>query len=717
MKKSFKKFSKLFLLFATCFSMLMVANAETAAKKLTITNYSQSNIPMSFPATFHVKKTSGGKYSYCTYYAKTPPTKAVSYTRGSLVSDNGMNYILKEAYDSKNDSSFFIYQTALWIYMIDKGMMQGPYYDLTVFRSNVNSSSSSTAAKIRKLVSDAKKAGANDTKAPSIKVNAKNVKFALGPAKKYYISSNIKVTSSTGSYTVKLTSAPEGTLVKKSGNTFVIKVPVSKVSNLKTNIKFTVSNSKNVYTSYYYKPSNSSYQIMAATYKDTKTDKASATLTLEKSTSVPVIKVDATTKAAVAGAGLQVLNSQGNVIDSWTSTTEAHTVTGLSAGTYTLKEISAPSGYVLSNVEVKFTVGSDGKVKTGNGTEVTRIEFTNEKTSTTISKQDITNQKELPGATLVIKDKNGNEVAKWTSSENKYVIRGLAAGTYTLIETIAPEGYALSTETITFTLDKYGKLYDGTGKAVDSITMYNSPVKEEEISISKRDITTNAELPGATLKLTDATGNVVDSWVSEKTDHVIKNLAAGTYTLTETVAPEGYVLSTEAITFKVDAEGKLYDKDGNSISKVIMYNKPETTSGGASISKQDATTGKELPGATLVLKDYDGNEIDTWISGDKPHIIEDIKPGIYTLTETIAPEGYVLSTEVVTFTVKDDGSVVEVIMYNSPDSKDIPTGGGEELEVENTGSFKTITSSIIGTIVMLVGGFVIYKSSKKRDLD
>ena len=80
-----------------------------------------------------------------------------------------------------------------------------------------------------------------------------------------------------------------------------------------------------------------------------------------------------------------------------------------------------------------------------------------------------------------------------------------------------------------------------------------------------------------------------------------------------------------------------------------MENKKTKTS----FSKQDATTGKELPGATLQIldkdkkeiKDKDGNVLYKWVSTDKPYIIEGLPAGIYYLQETIQPKGYELSKE------------------------------------------------------------------------
>ena len=615
------KMFKFFLLVFVCFTATVVS-AQEIASTLKMTYSTMGSTPLSFPANFHVKKTTGGKYVYCAHYAKHPPVSSITYSKGKVVTDPGINYILSKSYSAKNDNSFFIYQNALWIYMIDKGIMPQPYYDLTVFKSTVNNSNTATAKKIRDLVANAKKATNNtDKSAPSISIDMSGAKFSLSSDGKTYVSSPITVNSSTSSFSVALTSAPSGTTYSVDGNKIYLKVPASSVSSLTTNVKFKVSTSKSSYTSYYYTPSDSSYQKMLVTYKTTLPTSAAGSLSIKNSASIKVMKTDADGKA-LKGASLQVVNGSGSVVDSWTSTEEAHVVNNLSAGTYYLKEVSAPAGYKLDTNSQKFTVGSDGKIVNANGNVVSLLTIKNEKMSVKISKQDIANSSELPGATLVIKNSDGKEIIKWTSSTKPYIIRGISAGTYTL---------------------------------------------------------------------------------------------------TETIAPEGYTKSSETITFKIGTDGKVYNQDGKVIDQVIMYNKKTSTPGGVSVSKQDATTGKELPGATLVVKDYDGKVIDTWVSTDKPHLIENLKAGIYTLTETIAPNGYILSTETITFTIKEDGSVTKVVMYNSPNNKDTnptPSGNGDmgsEVPVESTGSYKTLTSTLFGTFIILAGGVILFKTSKKKD--
>lgn len=267
------------------------------------------------------------------------------------------------------------------------------------------------------------------------------------------------------------------------------------------------------------------------------------------------------------------------------------------------------------------------------------------------SKIDVTTNKELPGAHLEVRDASGKLIESWISSEKTHFIK-LMPGKYTLTETIAPAGYKLSTETVTFEVKA-----DGT---TTKVVMNNQPINKVDVEFSKVDVTTNKELPGATLEVKDSTGKLIESWVSTEKTHFIK-LLPGKYTLTEKIAPEGYVLSTEIVTFEVKEDG--------TTTKVVMKNSPvkkyETE-----FSKIDVATGKELPGATLEVRDSSGKLIESWVSTEKTHFIK-LLPGKYTLTEKIAPEGYVLSTETINFEVKEDGTTTKVVMKNELKKFDI----------------------------------------------
>lgn len=269
-----------------------------------------------------------------------------------------------------------------------------------------------------------------------------------------------------------------------------------------------------------------------------------------------------------------------------------------------------------------------------------------EKPSVTISKQDITSKEELPGAKLKV-EKDGVVIDEWVSTSEKHVISGLEDGTYVLTEITAPDGYEIA-ESITFTV------VDGVVSSSE-IVMFDKPA-DKYIYISKQDITTKKELPGAKLHVTDKDGNVVEEWTSANEVHQIKNLADGTYTLTEITAPDGYQVA-ESITFEV-VNGTVKDV-------IIMYDAPDTY---VSISKQDITTKKELPGAKLQVIDKDGKIVEEWVSTEEPHRIKNMADGTYTLTEVTAPNGYKIA-ESITFKVTDGIVKDSIVMYDAPEDK------------------------------------------------
>ena len=263
-----------------------------------------------------------------------------------------------------------------------------------------------------------------------------------------------------------------------------------------------------------------------------------------------------------------------------------------------------------------------------------------------ISKADITTHEEIPGATLRVLDKNGNVVDEWVSENTPHYIEAvLVAGeTYTLEETLVPDnsGY-VPANAVQFTVEDDGE--------VQHVFMQDDYTK---VQISKTDIATGKEISGAKLKITDADGKIVAEWVTDGAPHYMERIPMGTYTLTETMAPteQGYVRA-ENVTFEVGPTGD--------IQRVEM--KDDFTK--VEISKADMTDGRELPGAKLKITDASGNTIAEWETNGQPHRIERLKPGEYTLTETAAPAGYLLSEEV-HFTVQETGEIQKVTMYDAP---------------------------------------------------
>jgi len=279
----------------------------------------------------------------------------------------------------------------------------------------------------------------------------------------------------------------------------------------------------------------------------------------------------------------------------------------------------------------------------------------------------------LPGAKLTISDIEGNIVEEWISTEEPHMVN-LAVGTYTLTEVAAPEGYARA-ESIVFEVTDTME--------VQTVVMYDKLI---EVSISKRDITNDTELPGAKLTITDTEGTVVEEWISTEEPHLV-NLAAGTYTLTEVAAPERYA-KAESIPFTVT--------DTMEVQTVVMYDKLIEVE----ISKKDITNDKELPGAHLIIKDADGNTVEEWTSKKKPHMVN-LAAGTYTLTEITAPKGYEVA-ETITFEVTDTMEVQTVVMYDAPKEETVDLTGKEEtttttIETDPVPEKETITYHPVDT--------------------
>lgn len=380
---------------------------------------------------------------------------------------------------------------------------------------------------------------------------------------------------------------------------------------------------------------------------------------------VHVSKTDITTSQELPGAQLVITDENGKIIDEWTSTTEEHVIDRIPAGKYTLTEKTAPDGYEVEN-SIEFEV-QDSTV----AQKVTMEDSPYREV--VISKTDITDGAELPGATLTVRDAANKVVESWVSTEETHTMK-LPSGLYTLEETIPATGYATATK-ITFEVVKT--------TAGDYAPMHVEMKDERtKVSISKKDVTTGEELPGATLIIKDSEGNTVEEWVSTDEPHYIEKLPIGKYTLTEVTAPDGYECA-ETITFEV--------KDTGDIQQVEMFDAPYRD---VEISKKDLTNKEELPGASLVVKDSDGNVIDEWVSTEEAHKMQ-LPAGKYTLTETKPADGYITAetidfevlsratandTEVQKVEMYDDVTKVEISKQDITTKKELP---GAKLEIKD----------------------------------
>ncbi|MCB6557932.1 hypothetical protein LI184_15540 [Erysipelatoclostridium ramosum] len=387
-------------------------------------------------------------------------------------------------------------------------------------------------------------------------------------------------------------------------------------------------------------------------------------------------------------------------------------LSGLPMGTYNVEEIDCPDGFVLDK-EVKTVQFAQQDFVTL--TYTSSLNINNELTKTVFSKTDADGNN-LYGVPMEIVDaKTGEQVYNWITDDNDLGIDGLPVGDYIWREVNAPEGYVLA-KPVEFTV-KDGDIQD--------IEMKNFSVE-----FVKNGNDGNKLLKGGEFQVTSTkTKQIVDKWTSGKhifditenmktkltsgevvsdmyvdieddsstyyrisknadrddyrllmqangetkyynidingdeTTHMIRGTAEDQeYVITELKSPDGYA-TAEPVTFKTNKEQNLTVEMTDEITQFEFY-------------KKDITSQEELEGATLQIKDKNGNIVDEWVSGKTPHKITGLTVDqTYTMIEVIAPANYKIAQNK-EFTVSDTGEVQKITMYDElmPVAKKVKTG-------------------------------------------
>ena len=363
----------------------------------------------------------------------------------------------------------------------------------------------------------------------------------------------------------------------------------------------------------------------------------------------------------------------------------------LPSGTYYVKEIVAPKGYRLDTkvYTINVTSGQTSTLRVSDEpifdplslrVQKKAIEKTDKNLSLEGAEYTVKYYKEktndltglIPFRTWVFTTKKlGNDFIGF-KIDDQYKIGGDElfknengipvglAGTYTVEETKAPNGYVktdgiISTQIIDS--DHHGQAINVLKDVVDEekvITVEVDKVSEEKTGVKTK-------ISGATMQLKKADGTVVETWTTEKDkSKTFKGLPAGKYILHEKKAPDGYVTAKD-IEFEVFAVSE--------VQKVEMIDEITKTE----FTKTDAKTGKLLKGATMQILDEKGKVVKEWVSEDKLAKFEKLPVGKYILHEAKAPKGYELAkdiefevkdtTDVQAFTMADKTKVGKVVFF------------------------------------------------------
>ncbi|MBQ0001054.1 MAG: LPXTG cell wall anchor domain-containing protein, partial [Clostridiales bacterium] len=199
-------------------------------------------------------------------------------------------------------------------------------------------------------------------------------------------------------------------------------------------------------------------------------------------TSIQVSKVETGAGEELPGAHIEIIDSEGTIVEEWISGTEPHPIVGLKTGEeYTLRETVAPEGYTIAT-DTTFTINPDGTVESsGSVTQDGILLVEDDKTSIQVSKRETGAGEELPGAHIEIIDSEGTVVEEWISGTEPHPIKGLKTEEeYILRETVAPEGYSIATDT-TFTINPDGTVVSSGSVTEDGILL----IEDDKANLGK----------------------------------------------------------------------------------------------------------------------------------------------------------------------------------------------------------------------------------------
>ena len=331
----------------------------------------------------------------------------------------------------------------------------------------------------------------------------------------------------------------------------------------------------------------------------------------------------------------------------------------LLVGEYTITEKGAPYGYLVNTSTFSTTVnpGQTSEITITDEAPTGRIQI--KKTDADGITQ---GEASLEGAEYTVYDSQKKEVGKITTDKEGHgSLNNLLLGTYTVKETKAPLGYNLDPNTYTVELT----YKDQTSSIIFAGVESQDKVKTGYIEILKTD-TDNHPLKGGEFGIYTNNDMYIGSTLYKKGQLVMsiktneKGIAKsdplpyGSYYVKEMKAPgieegnkENFVLSDETQYVKISGD------------KVFSMTFIDVT---VTASKKDITGSDEIKGAKMQVTDMNGQVIDTWTSGEKPHSIKGLTEGHdYILTEITAPDGYV-KAESIKFTVSKDKKNEAVVM-------------------------------------------------------
>ena len=324
----------------------------------------------------------------------------------------------------------------------------------------------------------------------------------------------------------------------------------------------------------------------------------------------------------------------------------------LTLGNYYIIEVEPPKGYEKNDdpVEIEASELDESEI-------VINVykQKENYATRIDISKVEVGKTEEIIGAKLQILDENENVIESWVTNGTPHIVRGLETNkTYYLDEAEPAPGY-VTAERIEFSMDDYGNIQTSQENINPDAETQTIVMRDDitRLEVSVIDIETKEPVIGAEMEIVDKeTGEVIETWITDGTIHVVEKLPIGDYELVQTKAPteQGYV-KPDNIDFEI--------QDTSEVHEVIMeedFTKLE-------VSLVDKDTQELLPGGILEIINENGEVVATIDDTSNKFYIERLPVGNYTLVETKTPDGY-NTADPINFELKETSEIQTVVMEN-----------------------------------------------------
>jgi uncharacterized surface anchored protein len=352
-----------------------------------------------------------------------------------------------------------------------------------------------------------------------------------------------------------------------------------------------------------------------------------------------VLKVDEETGAPLAGAEFSIRHNGNIVYEGVTDSSGMINLPGLEPGWYEAAELAAPFGYLKRDESKSVYLDNGGSAQ---------LKFDNRKRPTLeIEKVDAQGGAPLAGAKFRVTKADGATIGEYvTDASGKVSIPNLDEAVYSIEEILAPSGYLLDPQHKDILLE-WGKVK----------TVVFTDHKKPGLTITKTDEATGARLADAHFRVEslDGSGFYYEGATDGNGQIHLDNLAEGVYEITETAAPDGYIIANHPKQVELLADTTV---------NVIFTNRAKPV---LRIVKLDENTKQPLAGAKFTVQKTESATVSEYVTGaDGTVTIPNLDETVYSVTEIVPPAGYVLDDDPHTDIRLEWGKTSTIVFENKP---------------------------------------------------